>query len=177
MHRNPIGNTFVMIRLMSYLDLPQLMLVTIQIDQHIGQQQCSRNCTLWTNWFDQAGTTHLDFEPDLLNALGSIIANLIATILKALSEAYFWEQSDIPSTCDIYWTDAAREGKGLDINDPMLNNTALSAEDSISGYLQIATWRNPVIVKDITVQECSQQLDMQQQYQQLLSPWGSHLLL
>jgi hypothetical protein len=74
---------------------------------------------LQTNWFDLAGTAHPDFEPDLLNALGSINANHIRTIDKEPLEAYFCEQSDIPFTWDIYWTEAAWEGRGLDINDIM----------------------------------------------------------
>jgi hypothetical protein len=74
---------------------------------------------LQTNWFDLAGTALPDFEPDLLNALGSINANHIRTIDKEPLEAYVCEQLDIPFTWDIYWTEAAREGRRLDINDIM----------------------------------------------------------
>lgn len=34
-------------------------------------------------------------------------------------EAYFWEQSDVPTPWNTYWTDAAREDRALDINDPV----------------------------------------------------------
>jgi len=34
-------------------------------------------------------------------------------------EAYFWDYSDIPSSGNLYWTDTAREGGCLDIDDPV----------------------------------------------------------
>jgi hypothetical protein len=69
------------------------------------------------NWFNLARTLCLIFEPEVLNAFDSIEAILTATFEKEPLEAYFWEQSDVPSPWNLYWTDAAREWSGLDIND------------------------------------------------------------
>jgi len=44
---------------------------------------------------------------------------LKATFEEEPLEAYFWEQSTVPSPWNTYWTDAAREGGGLDMNDPV----------------------------------------------------------
>jgi hypothetical protein len=54
-----------------------------------------------------------------LNAFDSIEAILAATSDKEPLKAYFWEQSKFPSSWNIYWTDAAREGTGLHIKDPV----------------------------------------------------------
>ena len=59
------------------------------------------------------------FEPEPLNALESIEAVLPATFKEEPLEAYFWKQSDVLSPWNLYWTDAARDGSGLDINDPV----------------------------------------------------------
>jgi hypothetical protein len=59
------------------------------------------------------------FEPEPLNAFESIEAILAASFEEAPLEAYFWEQSAAPSPWNPYWTDSAREGGGLDINDPV----------------------------------------------------------
>jgi hypothetical protein len=77
------------------------------------------NCTTQTNWFDLAGTPCLVFEPEPLNTFDSIEAILAATFEEEPLEAYFWEQSTVPSSWNTNWTDAAREGGGLDINDPV----------------------------------------------------------
>jgi len=78
------------------------------------------NCTSRTNWFDLAGTPCLVFEPEPLNAFDSIEAIVAATFDEEPLEAYFWEQSTVPSPRNTYWTDAAREGGGLDMNNPVL---------------------------------------------------------
>jgi hypothetical protein len=49
----------------------------------------------------------------------SIKTVLAATFEEEPHEAYFWEQSTVPSPWNTYWTDAAREGGVLDINDPV----------------------------------------------------------
>jgi len=54
-----------------------------------------------------------------LNAFDSIESVVIAAVEKEPLEAFFFEQSDVPSPWNIYWTDAARESGGLDINDPV----------------------------------------------------------
>jgi hypothetical protein len=54
-----------------------------------------------------------------LNAFDSIKAVLASTFDEKPLEAYFSEYSDVPSPRDSYWTYSAREGRGLDINDPV----------------------------------------------------------
>jgi len=54
-----------------------------------------------------------------LNAFDSIEIILTATFKEEPLEAYFCEQSTVPSPWNTYWTDAAREVGGLDINDPV----------------------------------------------------------
>ena len=71
------------------------------------------------DWFDLAGTSCLVFEPEPSNPLKSIEAILAASFEEEPLEAYFWEQPTVPSLWNTYWTDAAREGGGLDINDPV----------------------------------------------------------
>jgi len=34
-------------------------------------------------------------------------------------KAYFWEQSTLPFPWNLYWTDVAREGRGVDIKNPV----------------------------------------------------------
>jgi len=53
------------------------------------------------NWFDLAGTPCLVFELEPLNGFESILAVLAATSVKKPLEAYYWEQSDIPSAWNI----------------------------------------------------------------------------
>jgi len=81
--------------------------------------QYNSNCTSQMNWFDLAGTRGLVFEPEPLNSLDSIEAVVAATFEEEPLEAYFWEQSTVPSSWNAYVTDAARQGGGLDINDPV----------------------------------------------------------
>jgi hypothetical protein len=54
-----------------------------------------------------------------VNAFERIDAILTATFEKEPLEAYFWVLSTVPSPWNTYWRDAAREGGGLDINDPV----------------------------------------------------------
>jgi hypothetical protein len=77
------------------------------------------NCTSRPNWVHLAGIPCWVFGPELVNAFESIEAVLAATFEKEPLEAYFWEQSTVPSPRNTYWTDAAREGGGLNINDPL----------------------------------------------------------
>jgi len=82
-------------------------------------QKYDSNCTSRKNWFDLAGTSCLVVERERLNAFESIKAILAATFEEEPLEAYCWEQSTVPSPWNTYLTDAAREGGGLDINDPV----------------------------------------------------------
>jgi len=81
--------------------------------------QYNSNCTSRTIWFDLAATPFLVFEPEPLNAFESVEVVFAATVEVEPLEVYFWEQSDCPSPWNLYWTDAARECGGLDINDPV----------------------------------------------------------
>jgi hypothetical protein len=36
--------------------------------------------------------------------------------------AYFWEQSDVPSPWNLYWTEAAANGGGLELDDPVFGD-------------------------------------------------------
>jgi hypothetical protein len=108
-----------MIASMSYYDLPDLISTSTLTDHHIRMRQYDSNCMSRTNWFDLARVHCLVFEPEPLNAFESIEAILAASFEEEPLEAYFWEQSTVPSPWNIYWTEAAREGGGLDINDPV----------------------------------------------------------
>jgi len=103
----------------SYQDLPDLISVSTPTDHHIRMHKYDRNCTSRTNWFDLAGTAGLVFESESLNVFDSIEAILSVTFEEEPLEAYFLEQSTVPSPWNTDWTDAAREGAGLDINDPV----------------------------------------------------------
>jgi len=81
--------------------------------------QYDSNCTSRTNCFDLAAIPCLVFEPEPLNAFESSEEILTESFKEEPHEAYFWEQSTVPSLWNTYWTDAAREGGGLDIDDPV----------------------------------------------------------
>jgi len=74
------------------------------------------NCTSETNWFDLAETPCLEFKRKLLNAFNSIEAILASTFEEEPLGAYCWAQSTVPSSGNLYQTDAVREGRGIDIN-------------------------------------------------------------
>jgi len=77
------------------------------------------NCTSRTNWVDLAGIPCLVFETESLNAFESIEAIPGASFVEESLNGYFCEQSTVPSPWNTYWTDAAKEGGGLDINRPV----------------------------------------------------------
>jgi len=110
---------FVTIASTSSLDLSDLRSVSTHTDHHIRMQNYDTNCTSGMNWFDLTKTPCLVFEPEPVNAFESMEAIVAATFEEEPLEAYFWEQSPPPSPWNTYWTDAAREGGGLDINDPV----------------------------------------------------------
>jgi hypothetical protein len=89
------------------------------IDHDIRLREYDSNCTSRTNWFDLAGTPCFVFEPEPLNAFDSIEGVLLSSLEEEPFEACFWEQSTVPSPWNTYWTDAARQGGGLSINDPL----------------------------------------------------------
>jgi len=107
---------FAMIALTSCSDLLDLISVSTHIDHHIRMHKYGSNCTSRMNQFDLAGTPCQVIEPEPLNALESIETILAATFEEEPLESYFREQSTSPSPWNAYWTDTAREGGGLDIN-------------------------------------------------------------
>jgi hypothetical protein len=58
-------------------------------------------------------------EPEPLNAFESIEEVLKTEVDEIYLPAYFWEQSDVPSPWNLYWTEAAAYGGGLKIDDPV----------------------------------------------------------
>lgn len=80
-------------------------------------QQSDGNCTSRKNWVDLAGTSCTVFETKPLTSFKIIKARHSATFTKVHLEVYFWGQSDVSSPRNIYWTDTARVGGGLDMND------------------------------------------------------------
>jgi len=114
-----VGYTFAMIASTSSFDLPDVISVSTPIDHHIRMQQYDSNCTSQTNWFDLAGIPCLVFEPEPLNMFETIETILAASFEEEPLEAYFLEQATVPSPWNNYWTDAAKEGGGHDINDPV----------------------------------------------------------
>jgi hypothetical protein len=82
-------------------------------------QRYDSDCTSRTNWSYLAGISCVVFQPAPLNAIESIEAVLAATIKEELLEAYLFEQSNIPSPWNMYWSSAATEGGGIDIHDPV----------------------------------------------------------
>jgi len=82
-------------------------------------QEYESNCTSRTDWFDLFGISCYVFEPEQLNAFECLEALLTATFMEEPLVAYFWEQLDIPSTWNTHCTNAAREGAGMDIHNPM----------------------------------------------------------
>jgi hypothetical protein len=74
-------------------------------------------------------------EHELLNAFETIEGLLKIVVDDICLPAYFWEQSDIPSCWNLYWTEAAAYGGGLEIHDPVLGN-------SWTGYWCDHSWFN-----------------------------------
>jgi len=85
-------------------------------------QKYDSNCTSRTNWFDLAGTHCTLSEPEPLNVFESIDGLLNTEVDDLGLPAYFWEQSDIPSPWNLYWTEAAADGGGLQLDDPVFGN-------------------------------------------------------
>ena len=72
------------------------------------------------NFFDLAGRTVNLFEPELLNATESIDNILLET--EEPLEAYFWDEPQPVSPWNSYWTERAKSGGGLQINDPVFKD-------------------------------------------------------
>jgi hypothetical protein len=100
-------------------DLLDLISVCTLLDHHIRMYQYHSNCTPQRNCFDLAAIPCLVFEPELLSAFESIEAILGASFEEEPLEVYFWERSTVHSPWNTYWSEAAQEAGGLDINDPV----------------------------------------------------------
>ena len=72
------------------------------------------------SFFDLAGRTTNLFEYEPLNAFDSIEA-VISENQEPLEE-YFWSEPQPVSPRNSYWTEAARNGGGLQIDDPVFKN-------------------------------------------------------
>ena len=72
------------------------------------------------NFFDLAGRTINLFEPEPLNAIGSIDDYLLEA--EEPLEACFWDEPQSVSPWNSYWTEAAKYGGGLKIDDPVFKN-------------------------------------------------------
>ena len=72
------------------------------------------------NFFDHAGRTINLFETEPLNAFDSIDGILLET--EEPLEAYFWDEPHKVSPWNSYWTEAAKNGGGLRINDPVFKD-------------------------------------------------------
>jgi len=111
-----------MIALTSFHDLPDLISANTHIDRHFRMRKYDSNCTSRTDWFDLAGTQCSHSEPEPLNALQSIEGLSNTEVDDLILPAYFWEQSDVPSPWDTYWTEAATYGGGLELDTPVFGN-------------------------------------------------------
>jgi len=103
------------------------------------------------NWFDLAGTHCCLSEPETLNTFESIEGLLNTEIDDLILPVNFWEQSDVPSPSNIYWTEAAANGGGLELDDRVFGNSWTKYWGAHAGL--IAIQKNLVRAKDITVQE------------------------
>src|ERR1700687_5042811 len=72
------------------------------------------------NFFDLAGRTIDLFETEPLNAFDSIDAIILET--EEPLEEYLWSEPQAVSPWNSYWTEAAKQGGGLQINDPVFQN-------------------------------------------------------
>jgi len=62
-------------------------------------------------------------EPEPLNAFESVEELPNSELDDVVLPVYFWEQSDVPSPWNIYWTEAAAYGEGLELDDPVFGNS------------------------------------------------------
>jgi len=108
-----------MIDLISSDALPDLISVSVYIEHHFRMPTCNRNCTSRKNTFHHARTTWLVFELEPLNAFDNIEPMIALSFEEDPLEVYWWEQSTLPSVWNLYGPEESREGRGLDINDPV----------------------------------------------------------
>jgi hypothetical protein len=98
-------------------------------------QKYDSKCTSRTNWFDLASTHCILPEPEPLNAFESIEGLLKTEVDDTSLSADFWEQLNVPSPWNQYWTEAAAYGGGLELDDPVFG-------DSWTEYWGAYSWFN-----------------------------------
>jgi len=112
-----------MIASTSYHDLPDLISISIHPNPHIRMLKYNSNCTSHPNRHDLTKTLCPVLEPDPSNGFDSIGAILATTLEAEPLEAYFWEQSDVPSPWNLYGTKAAAYRGGLELDDPTFGDS------------------------------------------------------
>ena len=116
------GFTFATIALMGYHDFLDLISANTHIDPHSRMWKYDSNCIFRTNWFDLARTHCSLSKRDPLNTFEGI-EQLSTTVVDDLTlPAHFWEQSDVPSPWNTDWTEAAKYGGGLELDDPIFGS-------------------------------------------------------
>jgi len=81
------------------------------------------HCTSRTNWFDLAGTHCSLSNPEPWNSFECIEGLLNTDVIDLTLPPYLWEQSGVPSPWNLYWTEAATYGAGLEFDDPVFGNS------------------------------------------------------
>jgi len=118
---------------MSYPDLPDLISINTHIDPQIRVRAYDSNYTSRKNWFDLPGIPCWISEPKPLNGFDSIGDVLAADCDQEPLAAEFRGHSDVLSHWNIYWTEAAAFGGGLELDDPAFGS-------SWTTYLGAHTW-------------------------------------
>jgi hypothetical protein len=72
------------------------------------------------NFFDLADGTTSVFDQEPFNAFDRIDTVILET--EELLKAYFWDEPQAVSPWNSYWTEAARNGRRLQIDDPVFKN-------------------------------------------------------
>jgi len=107
---------------MRFHDLPDVISPNIRTDPYNRMQEYNSNCTSRTNWFDLARTHSSLSEPEPLNAFESMEGLTNTEVDTLILPVYCWEQSDVPSPWNTYWTEAAAYRGGLELDDPVFGS-------------------------------------------------------
>lgn len=103
----------------SYHNLPDLISISSHNNSHTRTPLYDNQSTSQINWFDLVGAFFALCQPEPLYAFDSIDAILMDSFQEAPLETEFWEQSDNPSRWNLYWSEAATYGGGLDVDNPV----------------------------------------------------------
>lgn len=116
------GYMYAMIVSTNYHDLLDVLSVSTLINHHVPMQMYDRHHTTRKNWFHLARTSCLGHGPKPMITFESMEAILSANLAEELFEPVLCEGSTVHSLVNVHWTDAAREGGGLDINNPVFGH-------------------------------------------------------